>query len=84
MRIPLDKLAIKRERWRMSVNDSINRIRAFALAKGWSRNRLATEARIAESTIRSLYEPDWNPTIHTVQALEGIIPDGFVSSDEAA
>lgn len=47
----------------------------------WSRNRLATEARIAESTIRGLGEPGWSPNTDTLRRLEAVIPDDFRMPD---
>jgi len=68
----------------MIVNDSIQRIRAFAASMKWSRNRIATEAGIAESTIRNIFEDDWNPRVETLRQLEKVIPDDFTPPAEAA
>lgn len=67
----------------MTVNDTIRRIRAFARFKGWNRNRLATEAKVAESTIRQIFDDGWNPRADTLRQLEAVIPAEFVPDDHA-
>lgn len=67
----------------MTVNNTISRIIAFAAAQKWSRNRLATEAGLAESTIREIFEPGWNPRLETLLKLEAIVPDDFNQVDAA-
>jgi transcriptional regulator with XRE-family HTH domain len=63
----------------MLIDAAIARIRAYRQAQRWSVNRLATEARIGESTIRRLDSPDWNPATETLRRLEAIIPSDFMS-----
>lgn len=57
----------------MSVDQAINRIRKFRREKGWSINRLATTAGVAEATLRNIDEPDWNPKLRTLEKLEDVI-----------
>lgn len=59
------------------IDASIARIRAYAKHRGWTRNKLATEAGLAESTIRDIDSPGWCPTAATLRTLEGIIPADF-------
>lgn len=71
----------------MLVDQAIARVRAYAAHMRWSRNKLATEAGIAESTIRSFGEPDWSPNADTLRKLEAIIPAEFevpVAPEESA
>jgi ribosome-binding protein aMBF1 (putative translation factor) len=62
----------------------LHRIRAFRHEKGWSKNRLARETGLRESTIRAMDSADWSPTADTVRALERVIPDDFEAKDAAA
>ena len=68
----------------MLVQDSIERIRAYRVARGWSINRLATEAAIGWSTIRRIESPDWNPNTDTLKRLEAIIPADFAPDTSSA
>lgn len=64
------------------VTQSIARIRAFRLAKGWTINRMAREAGLTESSIRNMDRPDWNPESRTLERLEATILK--TKPDEAA
>jgi len=44
----------------------IKRIQDFASQEGWNRFKLATEADLAERTLRSLYKKTFNPTLCTL------------------
>jgi DNA-binding XRE family transcriptional regulator len=66
------------------VDISIARIRAYAQHMGWTRNRLATEAGLAESTIRAIESAEWSPTADTLRRLEGIIPEDFSGPEPKA
>lgn len=66
----------------MSIDASIERVRAYRRFRGWSINRMATEAAIGESTIRRIDAPDWNPNTDTLRRLETIIPADFVLGAE--
>lgn len=68
----------------MTVNATIQRIRAFARFNGWNRNRLATEASVAESTIRQIFDDSWNPRADTLRQLERIVPADFTGIEQAA
>lgn len=61
----------------MLIDQSIARIRAYRLAKGWKLFRLAKEAGMRESTIRYMDSPDWSPTADTLRKLEAIIPEDW-------
>ena len=56
----------------MFIKDSINRVRAFRKAKGWSVLRLAKEAGLNEATIRHMDDPGWSPTATTLTRLETV------------
>jgi len=64
----------------MLIDQSIERIRAYRRAMGWSVLRLATEAGMRESTIRHLDHADWSPTADTLRRLETVIPEGWTPS----
>lgn len=61
----------------MLINQSIDRIRSFRRAKGWSILRYAKAAGMGESTIRRMDDPSWSPTAETLRRLESLIPDDF-------
>ena len=63
----------------MLIDRSIARVRAYAAHTGWSRNKLATEAGLTESTIRNFGDPNWSPNAETLRKLEAIIPADFES-----
>ena len=71
----------------MVIDNAIARVRAFMATTGWSRNRLAIEAGLAESTIRNIAEPNWNPTADTLRQLEAVVsrvegdPDADATDD---
>jgi ribosome-binding protein aMBF1 (putative translation factor) len=45
---------------------------------------LAREAKINESAIRKMEEPEWNPETKTLKRLEAIIPPEFDPSDTSS
>jgi ribosome-binding protein aMBF1 (putative translation factor) len=65
------------------IEQYLNRIRAFRLSAGWSKNRLARESGLRESTIRAMDDQDWSPTVSTLRALEKVIPPEFEIGDAA-
>jgi len=56
------------------LDTAIERIRAYARARGWKKSRLAKEAGMADTVLRDFERPDWNPTAETLRRLEAIIP----------
>ncbi len=68
----------------MLIDDALVRIRAYRLHKGWSVNKYAVEAGVAESTIRRLDDPTWSPTATTIRLLECLVPDDFISPKDTA
>jgi ribosome-binding protein aMBF1 (putative translation factor) len=74
----------------MMIDRTIERIRAYRRARGWSILRFAKEADMGESTIRYMDRPDWSPTADTLRRLESVIPPEFeagaadASADDAA
>ncbi len=61
---------------------TIERIRAFRKAAGWTIYRLGNEVGLNESTLRDLDSPDWNPRAETLRKLEAVIPAGWRPGDE--
>lgn len=59
------------------IDQSIHRVRAFAASQGWTKTRLAREAKINDTTLRDFDEPSWNPTARTLRQLEEIIPPDY-------
>jgi ribosome-binding protein aMBF1 (putative translation factor) len=66
---------------RMDIRQNIDRIRAFRQVMGWSLSRLAREAGLRESSIRSIDTADWNPESKTIARLEGVIPTDWKIGD---
>ncbi len=60
-----------------TIVHSIERIRAFAAARGWTKSRLAREAGMIDTTLRDFHKDSWNPTAETIRRIEAIIPDDF-------
>jgi ribosome-binding protein aMBF1 (putative translation factor) len=77
LRIALAFFALFCEYAAMLIDQSLDRIRAYKKAMGWSVLRLATEAGVWENTLRKMDDPDWAPNTSTVRKLEGIIPASF-------
>ena len=65
----------------MSLETTIDRIRAFAQAKGWRPSRLAREAELHANTLRDFAKAEWNPSLETLRKLEAIVPAGFGPED---
>lgn len=70
----------------MDVLDNLTRIRAFMQANGWSRFRVAREARLSPNALLHIeranfhdgtgkFRLGWNPTCATVHAIELVIRD---------
>lgn len=59
----------------MSIDQAINQVRAFRIAKGWSINKFATEAGVAEATLRKIDDPAWNPERRTLKRLEAVMAE---------
>jgi ribosome-binding protein aMBF1 (putative translation factor) len=57
-----------------SIGAALDRVRAFRRTKDWAPFKLATEAGVAEASLRGMDEPTWNPTARTVEKLEAVIP----------
>jgi transcriptional regulator with XRE-family HTH domain len=59
----------------MSVDQAIERVRAFRIEKGWTINRFAVRAGVTESTLRKMDDPNWNPERQTLKKLEAVMAD---------
>jgi len=61
----------------MKTEDIVGWIRRYRDTQGWSKNRLASEAGIQDTVLRSMDEDDWNPTRKTLDRLLAVIPEDF-------
>ena len=61
----------------MMIDAAIQRIRAYRDHRGWTNNRLATEAKVPESCVRDLDDAGWSPTLRTLRKLEAVVPEQF-------
>ena len=68
---------------RMSVDQAIERIRAFARANQIPKSRLALLAGMRDTVLRNFDKDSWNPTAETLRRLESLIPEEFQPSVEA-
>ncbi|MDB5358893.1 MAG: hypothetical protein JWO51_190 [Rhodospirillales bacterium] len=68
----------------MGIDQTIARIRSYAVFRGWRKSRLAAEAKMSDTTLRDFDEPDWNPTAETIRRLEAIIPADFIVGSEVS
>lgn len=57
----------------MSIDQAIERVRQFRVAKGWTVNRFAVEAGVTESTLRKIDDDGWNPERKTLLKLEAVM-----------
>lgn len=64
------------------VDLSIKRIREFLRSSGLSKNRLAQEAGLRESTLRNMHRDGWSPSAATLRRLEKAIPHDFMPPDD--
>lgn len=53
-----------------TIAERVERIRAERVTRGLKIRTLAKLAEITGSTIQGMDEPDWNPTLKTLVALE--------------
>lgn len=58
------------------VEKIIIRIKSWVSYLRLSKNKLAGQAGIAESTLREFEHKDWNPTLSTIKKLETAVPKG--------
>lgn len=65
-----------------TIDHVLNRIRAYAAARGWKKSRLAAEAGLSDNALKHLNNPSWNPNVSTIRSIERLIPDSFVASDD--
>jgi len=61
----------------VQIEATIERVRAFARAKGWGRYRLAKEAGLSVNACMRMNDPSWSPRADTLRRLEALIPAGF-------
>ena len=59
------------------IQKLIKRIKAWVHYLGLSKNQLAHNAGLTESTLRDFHRPGWNPTSITLEKLEAAIPIGL-------
>ena len=59
----------------MDVKSIMDRVRAYRLQEGLTKVAYAELAGLAgDTTIRSIDDPEWNPTLKTLSALAAVIP----------
>ena len=63
-----------------SINEKLNDLRRQAKAYG-AVSRVATDAGLAEATLRYMHTPGWNPRAKTIRTLEALFKrqDGHAS-----
>lgn len=59
----------------------IARLRAYAEAQGWNKWEFARRAGLRDTVLRRFDDDDWNPTVDTLRALEGVIPPRWQPGD---
>jgi len=64
------------------VDAVINRIRAFAAARGLSASGLALAAGLSPNALRGFLRPNWSPRASTLRKLTALIPDDFETGAE--
>jgi hypothetical protein len=65
-----------------SVSYTVERVRAWLSANDRGRWRMfAVAAGVDEKTLRLAVRKKWNPTYHTLQKLEALIPPGWQPGD---
>jgi len=65
----------------VSATSAVARVRAWRVANDWAPYRFATEAGVAEATLRDMDADEWNPTLRTLEKLEALIPKGWRAGD---
>lgn len=64
-----------------STAAALARVRAWRQAVGWATYRFATEAGVAEASLRGMDSEEWNPTVRTLERLEAVIPRDWRAGD---
>lgn len=59
----------------------LDRIRAYAAAKGWTPTHLAREAGLSDTVTRGMDREDWAPSGRSVRAFEVLIPSDWAPGD---
>jgi ribosome-binding protein aMBF1 (putative translation factor) len=54
----------------LQIDMLISKLRSSRKKIGWSKNKLAKEAGIRESTLRKMNEQTWNPNTKTLRKIE--------------
>lgn len=60
----------------MSIDDTLERIRAYRKAYSLSYRELAILAGVAKNTVRGMDEPGWAPSVTTVRKIEAAMERG--------
>lgn len=66
-----------------NIDNALSRIKSFKAMMGFSNNKLAKQAGIAEGTVRNIEDSSWNPQVETVRKIEAIIPSDFNGASDA-
>lgn len=59
----------------MTTENTLEKIRKYAVRKKLSRWKLALEAGLSHMTLRNMDKPDWSPTVNTLRKLETYMAD---------
>lgn len=65
----------------MDTTHVVDRLRAFARAKGWNKWEFARQAGLRDTVLRRFNDDDWNPTVETLRKLEAQLPEGWQLDD---
>lgn len=60
-----------------SVDDILDRVRAYIRFRDWSLWQLHKESGLGWSTLRFIHQPYWAPKSATLRVLAAMIPDDF-------
>ncbi|GAB5388470.1 MAG: hypothetical protein Alpg2KO_14380 [Alphaproteobacteria bacterium] len=65
----------------MTIDTTLTRIRSYFQHKGWSAHRVGVECGVSYIAVRSLFDPEFSPTLTTLRKLEAVIPDHWTLGD---
>jgi ribosome-binding protein aMBF1 (putative translation factor) len=62
----------------LATDFALKRIRAYVDKQGWKKSRLATEAKLHDTTLRDFDKEDWNPSLRILRTVESVVPENFM------
>lgn len=66
----------------LATDFALKRIRAYVDQQGWKKSRLATEAKLHDTTLRDFDKEGWNPSLRILRTVESIVPKTFMPPHE--